>query len=342
MLYLLLAVGCSLAIGMIFKHAGRQGLDRVTLLTANYAVAALLALLLIALGAKHTAAGFTLAPGLVALGVGTGVLFIAGFFLLSLATDVAGMSVATGVMRVSVVIPFLASWLIWNEVPTLSQGLGLVCAGAAFFMIAARRDYNSGKKAGDGQRLPAAEKAVAVAGPPTSSVEAGAVDGRKQALHHSEGRGALRTVEAPSKDTGTQAVTALILLFLAGGAVDTSMKTFDEVFADESSRALFLLMVFGVAFLVGCLEMFRRRTSGWSAGRVLGWGALLGVVNYGSVEFILRAIRALRGPFVFPANNISIVMGAALLGVWFWGERLSTLNKAGLLMAALALFLLRP
>ena len=67
---------------------------------------------------------------------------------------------------------------------------------------------------------------------------------------------------------------------------------------------------------------------------------LLGIVNYGSVEFLLRAIRQLSGPFVFPANHIALVIGAALLGVYVWGEHLSRLNWIGLALAAVALVLL--
>jgi drug/metabolite transporter (DMT)-like permease len=374
MLYLLLAVACSLAIAMIFKHAGREELDRVGLLTVNYATAALTGGALMAGGAHRVAGGLAPRPGLVALGVGTGVLFIGGFFLLSLATDVAGMSIATGVMRVSVVVPFTASWLIWGETPTAQQGTGLVLAGTAFFMIA-----REGKKDGERERggageqgrgegtekqqreangnvgahrnVPSArgsraavdpasqhESVAAATRPATAAETAGptAPAGHESASENSVASGS----NAASRMSAAGTFGVLALLFVSGGLVDTCMKTFDEVFADEASRALFLLMVFGVAFLAGCAELARRRPR--LRGRTLAWGAALGAVNYGSVAFILRAIRDLRGPFVFPANNISIVVGAALLGVWFWGERLSTLNRAGLAIAALALFLLRP
>lgn len=359
MLYLLLAVACSLAIAMIFKHAGREELDRVGLLTVNYAAAALMGALLIAAGARRAAGGLAPQPGLVALGVGAGVLFIGGFFLLSLATDVAGMSVATGVMRVSVVVPFAASWLVWGETPTPAQGVGLALAGAAFFMIAAdRREGARARENGSGgegkqhdadrrhemenvgrQRAVSRKsnhaateessenESVVVAAPPASAADPGAT-GPSSANDTASGTSAARTFGV------------LALLFVSGGLVDTCMKTFDEVYAEETSRALFLLMIFGVAFLVGGAELTRRRPR--LEARTLAWGTALGVVNYGSVEFILRAIRELHGPFVFPANNISIVVGAALLGVWFWGERLSTLNRTGLAVAALALFLLRP
>ena len=295
MLYLLLAVACSLAIAMIFKLSELRGLDRVALLTVNYAVAFAVAgvLQLTGFGAVH--ATLTLSVGLVALGVWTGALFIGGFVLFSYAILLAGMSLATGVMRLAVALPFIASWLIWNEVPTPAQFVGLGIAGVAFFLIARRGDE------------------------PTVEVE---VESRHPA--------------------GWKVVGILALLFLSGGAVDISMKAFSEIYAATNSQAEFLLLVFGVAFGIGLIWVVGRglRTGVWPNREEYLLGLLLGVVNYGSAEFLLQAIARLRGPFVFPVNNIAIVFGAAVLGVLVWGERLSSANKVGLGLAALALLLL--
>ncbi len=301
MIYLALAVACSLAIATIFKHSERRGLGRVALLTANYAVAFAVAAGLLALGVEPTGRGTALRPGLVALGVWTGALFIGGFVLFAHAIQVAGMSLATGVMRLAVALPFLASWWVWGEVPSAAQVAGLAVAGAAFFLIARR--------------------------------EAPAATAHAAGLGDSGGDGAL----------GSWGVAGVLaLLFLAGGTVDISMKAFDEVFAATSSRALFLLMVFGVAFGIGLALVVARgvRTGTWPRGATLGWGVVLGLVNYGSAEFILQAIARLSGPFVFPVNNIAIVIGAALLGVLAWGERLSGANRLGLGLAVAALVLM--
>lgn len=290
MLDLALAVACSLSIGMIFKYAARRGLDRPALLTVNYGVALLTAAVLLAAEGRLGVGAEAWSAPLLGLGVVTGALFIGGFFVYAVATHAAGMSLAMGVMRVSVVIPFLASWVIWGEVPTTGQGAGLAVAAAAFFLIA---------------RRPAA------AAP-------------EEASHPSAG-----------------AAAVLALLFLAGGGVDVLMKTFDEELAAQHSRSAFLLLVFGVAFAIGVVWVALRWKTGVRPGlAVLGWGVVLGVVNYGSAAFILRAIEQLSGPFVFPANNIALVLGAALLGVYVWGERLSRINVAGLALAALALVLL--
>ena len=183
----------------------------------------------------------------------------------------------------------MASWFIWGEVPTPAQGVGLVLAALAFFLIARRP------------------------------------------------RAAGAYPEATGRTFGL-----LALVFCAGGLVDVIMKLFDEVFAAESSTAAFLLLVYGVAWGVGMTLVVgqRVRSGGWPGGAVLAWGVVLGLVNYGSTAFFLRAIRQLSGPFVFPANNIALVLGGALLGVLVWGEPLSRVNAWGLALAAIALLLL--
>lgn len=307
MVFLALAVACSVTIGVIFKHAGRKDLDRTALLTTNYAAAVALAAGLLAVEERSVESGLSLSGDLFALGVGAGMLLIAGFFALAWATEVAGMSLAISVMRVSVVIPFLASWLVWGEVPTVGQGFGMMLAAGAFVLLAHSR---------------AAPEPVAVG-----------------ASYGERGAAALLPVP-PSIDWRT--VGVLALTFSLGGAVDVSMKTFEEAFGGGNSRVLFLLMAFGVAFVIGGVIVVGRglRRGVWPSARTLGWGVLLGIVNYGSLEFLLRAIEVLPGPFVFPANNIAIMSLAALLGVTVWSERLSRPNKIGLGLAAVALLLL--
>lgn len=307
MIFLVFAVASSVAIGMIFKHAGRQRLDRTALLTVNYAAAVAVAVGLQRLGGREVDQGLTLSGEMMALGAGTGGVLIAGFFVLAWATEVAGMSLAVGVMRVSVVVPFLASWGVWGEVPTLAQGVGMVLAMGAFFLLAHRRSTPEPVPAGTS---PTDETAAAP-------------------------RSVFSRID-------WFAAGVLALTFCFGGAVDVLMKTFEEGFGAENSRVLFLLLAFGVAFLLGAVIVVRQglRDGEWPTLPTVGWGILLGIANYASLEFLLRAIEVLPGPFVFPANNIAIMVFAALLGVTVWGERLSRPNRIGLALACVALVLL--
>ncbi len=331
MLYLMLAVVCSLAIGMIFKYAGREGMDRTSLLTVNYLAAVALAGAFLAAGNRGIGDGLSLSPSLLGLSIGTGALLIAGFFVLSLATDVAGMSLAIGVMRVSVVVPFLVSWIVWNEVPTIAQGAGLVLAGIAFFLIA--------------QKEQEPHRAVAGAGTPSARPETPSPAGHSSPhplVPDADDLPDPKSVVDRLSGTDGKVFGVLALTFLCGGAVDVTMKSFEELFGADNSRVLFLLLAFGIAFLIGAAVVGWRgwRNGVWPDGRTVAWGALLGAFNYGSLEFILRAIERLPGTVVFPLNNIAIVILAAVLGVTVWNEVLSRRNRVGLTFAVVALVLL--
>lgn len=281
---------------MLFKLAERREFDRTALLTVNYAAAALLAVAL-----QDPGQAESITPGLVALGVGQGVLFIVGFWLFSLAIRLAGMGLAAGVMRLSVVIPVVASWAIWGEMPAPLQFVGLALAAGAFVLVS--------RPAETATRGPVPTPEAEPAGAPVPEA------------------------------SGAKTAGILALLFLSGGLVDTLMKAFDEGFAATVDKSLFLLFVFGVAFAVGAAVVVATgiRTGEWPARAVWGWGILLGVINYGSADFLLRAVAELSGPVVFPANSVAIVLGAALLGWAIWKERLSRANLAGLGLAVVAL-----
>ncbi len=350
MLFLALAVCCSVSIGMIFKVTGRYDLDRTALLTINYAAAVGVAATLIALGGREEAAGLTLTPSLVVLGVGTGALLIFGFFMLSLSTDVAGMGLSIGVMRVSVVIPFLASWLVWSEEPSVAQLAGMGIAATSFFLLAqTKQDASAEPKFADTSAtysLAHEPPKAAVGSPAHGASEPGTEHETETATRSSLAESPAQTSgEADGfdvPDPGAKAVLTLFVLFLAGGAVDIIMKTFQESFGASNSRFMFLLLSFGIAFLIGFAYVLQRglRTGEWPDRETWAWGTILGVINYGSLEFLLRALEVLPGTVVFPINNIAIVVLAAILGVVFWGERLSKINLAGLALALVGLVLL--
>lgn len=289
MISLALAIACSLVVASIFKLSGKRGLSRIGLLAANYAVAASISwATLLARGAVDLSQA--LSPAMLLLGGVSGALFIGAFFLMALSTERSGMSLTVGAMRLSVVIPFAASWLIWDEAPGALRLAGMGAALGAFFLIAARP-------------------------------------------------GAPGAPGAPKPASGAAALGAL---FLAMGVIDVLLKLYDERFAATHPKELYMALTFGVAFLIGAAETVRQRrlTGRWPSLGALGLGVVLGVVNYGTVRFFLKAIQELSGTLVFPVNSISLVIGGALLGVLVWRERLSNKNLAGLALAAAALVLL--
>lgn len=315
MIYLLASIGCSIAVSAVFKANEEKRGDRWALLAVNYAVATACAVAILALDSESTVSWELLVRPLAVDGSGitgltllTGALFIGTYFVLAWATRVAGMGLATGVMRVSVVLPVLASWLVWHEVPTVGQTAALILGSVAFFCIADRPAEGEDRVTGEAA--------------PSGRLDSDVL-GRSAA-------GWIRT-------SGV-----LLLLFVSGGVVDTCIKAFDEWYAAGVSDTLFLTAVYFVATLLGTILVLVRRIvhGGWPTGAVWARGGLLGLLNYSATLFFLRAVRRLEGPFVFPANSIAIVVGAALVGVYAWNERLTRANRVGLALAVVALLLL--
>ncbi len=287
MFNLLLAILCSLAIGVIFKLARRLAIDRVGLLTVNYLSAVVLSLS-IGVDFSLSGGGSDLAALLI-VGLVNGLLFVVGFGLYAVAIDQIGLAISAATMRIAVLVPFAASWIVWREIPGALQVPGLGVAIVAFVLMAFPPPRRAA--ASDGSRHPYA---------------------------------------------------VLLTLFLVAGTADTALKVFDEHLASFASRSTYLLLAFGGAFGAGVMWMLTspRRLSMRLSARTCAGGIVLGVINYGSAEFFLRALEELPGTLAYPVNHVAVLLGGTLLGVVIWRESLSRLNRWGLALAATSLVLL--
>ena len=105
-----------------------------------------------------------------------------------------------------------------------------------------------------------------------------------------------------------------------------------------------LLVSFGIAFVLMLAWQLQRHVSGASklTARNLGFGLLLGLLNFGNILFYVRAHQAMpHSPAtIFAGMNIGVVCLGALVGVWVFGEKTSRLNRAGLLLAVVAIGLI--
>jgi drug/metabolite transporter (DMT)-like permease len=105
-----------------------------------------------------------------------------------------------------------------------------------------------------------------------------------------------------------------------------------------------LLISFGIAFVLMLAWQLQRHFSGTSRLTLnnVGYGLLLGVVNFGNILFYVRAHQAMpHSPAtIFATMNIGVVCLGALVGVFAFGEKTSQMNRAGLLLAVVAIGLI--
>ncbi|WP_026977125.1 EamA family transporter [Flavobacterium tegetincola] len=130
MLYLLLGIICSVSVGVIFKISRRYDTNNVQIVWFNY----LFALVFSAVAFKpNLTAMDTSAPFLVyaALGVLLPVVFL---FLISSIANI-GIVKTDAAQRLSLFIPILAAWMLFNETFSTQKIVALVVGFAALFFI---------------------------------------------------------------------------------------------------------------------------------------------------------------------------------------------------------------
>jgi drug/metabolite transporter (DMT)-like permease len=131
------------------------------------------------------------------------------------------------------------------------------------------------------------------------------------------------------------------LVFAGNGIIDTTMKYADHHFIKDD-LILFLALVFSTSFLIGLTFLIIRMVEGkvklqW---KHLGGGVFLGLINFGSTYYMLKAISVFESAVVFPVTNAAIVGLSGLVGFFGFREKLSWLNWTGIILALTAILII--
>lgn len=141
-------------------------------------------------------------------------------------------------------------------------------------------------------------------------------------------------------------VTSLLLpflVFLGSGIIDVSLAYFEKEFIAPKELPIFSASVFGSAAVVGFVFILINTTKNplkVNLRNILG-GVCLGVPNYFSIYFLLRALQneSLNSASVFTINNVAIVMFSTLLGILLFKEKISPKNWGGIALAIVSIIL---
>ena len=132
--------------------------------------------------------------------------------------------------------------------------------------------------------------------------------------------------------------------FLGTGIIDSLFKVAQVSFLKDVPNVAFLLMLFGIAgisgiFIIIINVIFNRESFQW---KTLLFGAVLGVVNFFAIYFLLLALSVseMEGSVLFPVNSVSIVALSTFASYMVFGERLNYFNKMGFVLAIAAILLI--
>jgi drug/metabolite transporter (DMT)-like permease len=337
-LFLLLKVASSVGMGLVLKRADSHSLDRLPLIRTNYAVAAILAFFAtVALGQNH------ISPPTTLLAAVTGVLFVAGMLVWTRAIQAAGLALSVVAMRTAVVIPLLASVIIWHEHPSPLELAGSVVALLSLSLVLSEvaRPTLANRESSAGNGEPGASDCGSAAPAfPTQTAEP-----KKAAtpLPHSK---ELRSAPVRSSSftihnslfTIPSSPLWLALLFLTEGLVMVPALVFRKELP-QAENLPFQTVIFITAFFITTLLYYLRRPR--LTSETLKWGALLGTANLGNYLFLVLALSVLPGLVVYPAIAAGEVGLMAVAGVVLWKEKVGVRSWFGIALAILALVLIQ-
>ena len=135
------------------------------------------------------------------------------------------------------------------------------------------------------------------------------------------------------------------IVFFGSGLIDLGFGWFSSEahMSCDADRLTFAAVPFTVAALIGLLRwaFVPCAKPVLSRATVLG-GVTLGVINVGSLFFLLSAYQSMPFPrsAIVPSNNLGIVLATSLAGIVFFKERPDGRNLLGWALATTALVLL--
>ncbi|MCB0396943.1 MAG: hypothetical protein KDD36_09835 [Flavobacteriales bacterium] len=146
--------------------------------------------------------------------------------------------------------------------------------------------------------------------------------------------------------TATPSLTAIIwpvLLFIGSGSIDAwlSFNMRHHMSGDQTTLLPFMAIlffsagIFGTTALVvsGNVRVTRRNT---------GMGLILGLINTGSILFLMQAIGqgGLQNNVIFPINNLGVITLSTLASMFLFKEPMNRLQAGGLVFALLAILMI--
>lgn len=129
----------------------------------------------------------------------------------------------------------------------------------------------------------------------------------------------------------------LLLVLIGCGTADGMSKIYQE-FGTDRFEELFLVFTFVVALILSVLLVLIKKQR--YTGNEILYGALLGVPNYFSARFLLKALGEIPAVIAYPTFSIGTIGVITLTGVIVFKEKLTKLQLFAIVLIAVAVVLL--
>lgn len=153
-----------------------------------------------------------------------------------------------------------------------------------------------------------------------------------------------------TSNVDTRTILLPAAIFLGMGVVDSFVKFAQSAYVSNDIASLFSATVFAVSLFTGVIVLFFNSKASKGLLNIKTWilGVLLGLVNFGSIYFLLLALNHIdvrtgvqaMGSVIFGINNIGIVALSVVIGFLIFAERPKLINWFGIALSIFAIFIL--
>lgn len=282
MLYVILSVFCSVTVAVLIKIARERSVDVQQLVLWNYPITVLLTFILL----KPTLLAVSWSSLPYQLYVPLMVLLPTLFILIALSIKYSGIVKTDVAQRMSLFIPLLASFLLFNEKASSGRLIGI---GIGLLAVICSVSWGKG---------------------------------------------------LPNKKSNSILYPSVV--FLGMGVIDVLFKQVAQHQEVSYINSMFFVFV-GAMCIAFCILLFQRLKQGKASSRKsIIWGSILGIFNFLNIYFYMKAHRALpeNPSIVFTTMNVGVIVIGTIAGVWMFSEKLTVVNKIGLVLAVISILLI--
>jgi multidrug transporter EmrE-like cation transporter len=282
MIWLALSITTSSLLYVIFKYFQVFKVNRLHAIIFNYLIACITGLIAYqgSIDVNQILTADWLPYALI-----LGCFFITIFNVMALTSQKSGLSVAAVSSKMSLVIPVLAGFWLYDESLGVIKIIGIVIALASVFL---------------------------------TSVKPG-----------------------KSFSINKEYLFLPLLLFAGSGAIDTILKYAETVHVPDGDEPLFSAVCFITAFVIGIFILgYEATQKRFPNMKSVVAGVVLGIPNYFSIFFIIRALKTdMESSVIYPINHVGTVLLTSMLGVLIFKEKLIPKNYIGIILAVVAIVL---
>ncbi|WP_435950019.1 EamA/RhaT family transporter [Psychrobacter sp. DM8] len=293
MLYLIIAVLCSVAVSVLLKVLRQKDIDIRQTIVAGYPVAFLLTLVLL----KPDVSAISTLGGAWRIIIALGILLPLVFVILGRAISAVGMVATDAAQRLSLIIPIIAAFLWFGEVLTGTRIFGLLLGFLALGALVYRPQH------------------LAIATTSTANID-----------HPSDST----TSNNSALSYARQTPLWLFGVWAGYGIIDILFK---QVAKQGAAFPLTLFVSFGLAavllFIYLLITRVRWQGNALAAGLLLGVLNMGNIYAYVRAHQVLSESPSI----VFTGMNVGVITVATLIGVGVFKEHLNRINMLGILLA---------